>query len=147
MVRRVARLAAEREIVLHVHAGAAPVEVLFGHEPEVKVLWAHAGMVSPPEVIREMMRRHGKLWAEVSFREGEILPGAALDPAWRALLLEFPGRFMIGTDTYANGRWEEYEALITGHRRWLALLPGEAARRIAYGNAAELFGVSGLPER
>lgn len=140
VVRKVAAMAARRGIFLHVHADAEPVEALFEGTPGLKILWAHAGMVTPPARVRRMMERHRNLWAEVSFRDGEIHRGATLAPAWRALLMDFTSRFMIGTDTYANHRWVEYGQLVEGHRRWLALLPPEKARDIAYRNAARLFG-------
>jgi hypothetical protein len=141
VLREVARLAVRHGILLHVHAGAAPVAVLFELEPKVRILWAHAGMSTPPGEVRRMMDAHRNLWAELSFREWEILPGGRLDPAWRALLLAHPDRFMIGTDTYANGRWEGYGELVAGHRRWLALMPPEVAEAIAWRNAARVLGV------
>ncbi len=55
--------------------------------------------------------------------------------------MHHPGRFVIGTDTYVNERWAAYGYLIDEHRRWLALLPGDVARAIAYGNARTLFGL------
>lgn len=145
VLRRVAKMAVERNIFLHVHSGVKPVEVLFGLQPELKILWAHAGMVTPAPEIRRMMGRYPRLWAELSFREGEIMAKGGLNPAWRGLLLAYPERFMIGSDTYANHRWEEYGALIQGHRRWLALLPVAIARNIAYRNGARLFGWGLLP--
>lgn len=147
VVRRVARLAAERGIMLHVHADAGPVRVLFEHEPEVRILWAHAGMVTAVAEIGRMIGRYKNLWAELSFREWEISRGGTLDETWRRLLTDYTARFMIGTDTYANHRWEEYAALVDGHRRWLALMPSEKARDIAYRNAARMFGWGRLQER
>ena len=144
VVRKVARMAVERGIVLHVHADAAPVAALFALEPELKILWGHAGMVTPPEDIRRMMDRFANLWAELSFREGEILGSGDLHGAWRPLLIAHSGRFMIGSDTYTNSRWEAYEAIIADHRRWLARLPAEVARAIAYRNAVRLFGAGGI---
>ena len=47
---------------------------------------------------------------------------------------------MVGTDTYATGRWDAYGDLIEEHRRWLAQLPRDVAEAIAWGNAARLFG-------
>ncbi len=160
-VRRVVALAVARDIVLHVHAGAGPVRALFAIDPKVKVLWAHAGMSTPPEVIGELLDRYPRLSADVAFRAADIAPGGAprvtnsggtpggappggrLDEAWRALFLRHPDRFMIGTDTYVNGRWDTYGALVEEHRRWLAQLPGAVARAIAYGNAVARFGAGG----
>ena len=74
-VRRVVALAVARDIVLHVHAGAAPVRALFAIDARVKVLWAHAGMSTPPEVVGELLDRYPRLSTEVSFRAADIAPG------------------------------------------------------------------------
>lgn len=139
-----ARMAAEREILLHVHSGAEAVAALFEIEPRSKILWAHAGMVTPPQDIRRMMDTHPKLWAELSFRAGGILGEGSLDPAWKALLLAHSDRFLVGSDTYVTSRWGEYGYLIAQHRRWLALLPPQTAKAIAYRNAVRLFGSGGI---
>ena len=47
---------------------------------------------------------------------------------------------MVGTDTWANFRWDDYEGLMDLNRRWLGKLPRDVAERIAHGNAARLFG-------
>ena len=143
-VRRTAALAVHHGIVLHIHSGAAPLRALFAIEPRVRILWAHAGMSEPPAVIGAMLERHKNLWAELSFRAGEIASEGTLDPAWKALLTRHPDRFVIGSDTYVTSRWSEYGDLIDAHRRWLRLLPAKAARAIAYGNAVRLFGSGGI---
>ncbi len=141
VLKKVARLAVARNILLHVHAGAAPVSALFGIEPRLRILWAHAGMVTPPEQVGSMLDRYENLWAELSFREGGILAGERLDPAWRKVLTAHPSRFMIGTDTYTNSRWEVYGSLVAAHRAWLKRLPRKIAAAIAHGNATRVFGV------
>ena len=55
-------------------------------------------------------------------------------------MLRHADRFMIGSDTYLTSRWEAYGDLIAQHRAWLAQLPPETARAIAFDNAARLFG-------
>ncbi len=138
--RQLAAMAVQRDIVLHVHSGAGPVRALFAVEPGLKLLWAHAGMTTPPAEIGALLDRQPRLWAELSFRAHEIAPGDRLDAAWRELLLRHPDRFMIGTDTYVASRLAAYGELVDRHRQWLAQLPGAAARAIAYGNAVRLFG-------
>ena len=143
VVRALARLAVERGLLLHVHADAAPVQALFALEPELRILWAHAGMVTPPAEVRAMLERHPRLWAELSFREHGILGAGSGDPIWRALLIDHAERFLVGSDTYVPSRWEAYEGILADHRRYLALLPPAVARAIAYGNAVRLFGAGG----
>ena len=139
-IRRLVGMAVARDIVLHVHCGAGPVRALFAIDPKLKILWAHAGMSEPPEVIGELLDRYPRLWTELSFRAADVAPDGRLDPAWRSLFLRHPDRFMIGTDTYVNSRWEVYRELVEEHRRWLAQLPRNVAEAIAYGNAARQFG-------
>ena len=47
---------------------------------------------------------------------------------------------MVGSDTWVNDQWDNYEGLISINRRWLSLLPEKTARMIAYQNAEKLFG-------
>ena len=67
--------------------------------------------------------------------------GGKLCPEWRALILKYPGRFMIGSDTWVNERWDRYDELMKGYRVWLGDLPADVARKIAWDNAAGLFDV------
>ena len=59
-----------------------------------------------------------------------------------ALFNEFPTRFVLGSDTWVNARWSAYEALMQEARVWLGDLPPRTAQRIAWGNAADLFGLA-----
>lgn len=139
-VKRVTELALERDIPLHVHSGAEPVRALFAIEPRLKILWAHAGMSEPPDVIGPMLDAYKNLWTELSFRAGDVAPGGKLDPRWRALFEKHPDRFMIGTDTYVTPRWGDYAALVEAHRQYLMQLPRELAEKIAFRNAVRMFG-------
>jgi hypothetical protein len=141
VMQSVIALAVEHEILLHVHSDAASVRALFEVEPQLRVLWAHAGFFEPPDVVRKMLGSYDGLWAEVSFRAGEISGGSTIDPAWKALFLKYPDRFMIGSDTYAPHRWAEYPSLIRAHRQWLEQLPPDLAKAIAFDNAVKVLGV------
>ena len=141
LLRRIAALAIEKQIPLHVHSGHEPVEYLYSLEPGLTIIWAHAGMSEPPEVIEAMMARYATLYADTSYREWEILRGAdAIDADWRRVLERFADRFMVGSDTWINGQWARYDRLMATNRQWLARLSPGAARKIAYQNAARLFG-------
>ena len=140
LLRDVARMAMERKIPIHIHSGAEPVRFFFAVEPGLTVIWAHAGMSSPPEEIGAMMDRYDRLFADTSYRESDILRDDALDPDWKALLMRHAGRFMVGSDTWVNGQWSRYDSIIAQNRAWLALLPRREAEMIAYQNAERLFG-------
>jgi len=141
LLAEVAGLAAERAIPLHIHSGAGPVEFFYSLQPSLTVIWAHAGMSEPAEVVARMMDKYPSLHADTSYREHDILGGGGrLDPAWERVLMKHSSRFMIGTDTWTNSQWENYGALIDTNRSWLALLPRAEAQAIAYRNAERLFG-------
>ena len=141
LLRRIAALAIEKRIPLHVHSGHEPVEYLYSLNPELTIIWAHAGMSEPPAVVETMMARYPTLHADTSYREWEILRGAvAIDAEWRRVLERFSDRFMVGTDTWINGQWSSYDQLIATNRKWLAHLTPGTARKIAYQNAERLFG-------
>ncbi len=132
--------AVARGLFLHVHSSAGQIEALFEIEPGLRIVWAHAGMGAPPEVVGALLDRYDTLWTELSFRAQDVAQGGDIEPDWRALLLRHADRFMIGTDTYTISRWEAYWALVEQQRTWVSQLPPEAARAIAYGNAVRLFG-------
>ena len=139
-LKQVARLAAERQILIHLHSDAQPVRLFYEFEPGLTLIWAHAGMSEPPEVIGPMLERYPKLYADTSYREHDILGDGNIEPRWRDLIMRYPDRFMVGSDTWVNSQWENYEALIDINRRWLSKFPREVAAKIAYRNAEALFG-------
>lgn len=138
VMRRLVDLAVARDLPLHAHSDAAAIEKLIAFNPKVRILWAHAGMSESPDTIADLMARHPALWADLSYRE--LYSGNALDPAWKALLLRFPERFLYGSDTWMPFRWPEVPSLAREARVWLAQLPAPVAERIAWRNALDLFG-------
>jgi predicted TIM-barrel fold metal-dependent hydrolase len=141
LIREVIGMARERDIYLHVHSGAEPVRWLYGLEPEVKIIWAHAGLGEPASAVFDLMAEHPSLVADTSLREYQILGrGDDLDPEWKRIIMAFPDRLMVGSDTWVNSQWEDYDEIIASNRRWLAKLPRNIAEMIAYRNAERLFG-------
>ena len=141
LMRRIVALAIEKNIPLHVHSGHRPIEYLYSLDPRLTVIWAHAGMSEPPDVIEAMMARYATLHADTSYREWEILRGAdGIDADWRRVLERFADRFMVGSDTWVNGQWASYDRLMATNRQWLAQLTPATAHNIAYRNAERLFG-------
>ncbi len=60
------------------------------NKPDVKILWAHAGLSEPPGVVSEMMDKHQHLWADTSIREYQIAPDGELDPVWKHFSSNIP---------------------------------------------------------
>ena len=141
LMKRIVALAIEKQIPLHVHSGHEPVEYLYSLDPGLTIIWAHAGMTEPADVVEEMMARYATLYADTSYRETDILPySGEMDENWRRVLERFPDRFMVGSDTWINAQWAGYDRLISMNRGWLAHLTPDTARKIAYQNAERLFG-------
>lgn len=137
------RLAQDKGLAVLAHVDDPAIDLLFAHAPRARLIWAHTGIGGAPvERVRELMLRHPTLIGELSCRPGLTDADGHLSPAWKALFAEFPTRFTIGSDTWINARWTDYEALMRAARVWLGDLPPATAQRIAWRNAAELFGVA-----
>jgi predicted TIM-barrel fold metal-dependent hydrolase len=140
--RKLMQLAQERGLAVLAHVDDVAIDKLFAHAPKVKLIWAHTGIGGAPiERVRELLKRYPTLMGELSYRPGLTDGDGHLSAAWRALLIEMPERFLIGSDTWVNQRWDDYENLMAGYRRWLGDLPAASARRIAWNNGAALFGL------
>lgn len=135
--RRLVALAREKGLVLHAHSDAAAVEKLFQQWPEARVLWAHSGF-DRPEAVRQVLRRHPRLWCDLAFRGDQATVGK-VDAAWREAFTEFPDRFMIGIDTFTPERWYYIAAHARYSREWLADLPAPLAQGIGWRNAETLL--------
>lgn len=160
VAQRLMALAAARGLAVLAHTDEVAIERLMAHalasgappRPGFALIWAHTGIGGPPvETVAALLQRHPALMGELSYRPGLICDGpggaARACPAWRALLLRFPDRFLVGSDTWVNARWASYGELMTQARQWLGDLPAPAARQIAWDNGARLFGLGEPPQR
>lgn len=142
VARRLMRLAQERDLVVLAHVDDDAIERLLAHAPQARLIWAHTGIGGVPLArVQELFERHPRLMGELSYRPGLTDGRGGLSPEWRALFMRWPGRFVVGSDTWVNARWDQYDMLMADVRRWLGDLPPPVARRIGWANAAELFGV------
>jgi len=146
VARKLMALAEERGLAVLAHVDDRAVDLLMQATPsqgrQVRLIWAHTGIVGAPvERVDELMARYPLLVGELSYRPGLTCDGGSLCPEWRRLLLKYPDRFVIGSDTWVNQRWQYYDDLMQGYRTWLGELPPAVARRVAWDNAAGLFGL------
>ena len=135
------KLARERGLAVLAHCDEVAIDKLMAHASGARLIWAHTGIGGTPVGrVRELMRRHPSLRGELSYRPG-LTDNGTLAAEWRELFNALPERFLIGSDTWINQRWQHYEAQMDEYRAWLGALPAEIARRIAWGNGAALFDV------
>ena len=139
VVRRFAELAAQHQLFLHAHADDGTIDKLLRLYPQVRILWAHAGMSAPAATVEQLLEQSANLWVELSLRF-DIASGGRLDPTWHAVFVKYPDRFMVGTDTWVTSRWNDIVPGMQNIRSWLGQLPRDVAEGIAYRNAARLFG-------
>lgn len=146
VARKLMALAEEKKLAVLAHVDDTAIDLLMANTPSkgqrVRLIWAHTGIGGAPvERVDQLFARYPLLMGELSYRPGLTCEDGKLCPAWRALLLKYPGRFMIGSDTWVNQRWLYYDDLMKGYRAWLGDLPANVARGIAWDNGAGLFGV------
>ncbi|MDH5514352.1 MAG: amidohydrolase [Gammaproteobacteria bacterium] len=153
-------LAAEYDVPVLLHtefSRADRMRALCTKHPRTRIVWAHAGAILPAAAVESVLASCDNVVAGLAARDpwrfvnnpitdtqGKLLP------AWRALLLRYPDRFMVGSDPVwpvdqldrwdeADTGWQELERFWIFHRGWLADLPANVAVRIACKNAADTF--------
>ena len=146
VARKLMAFAEDKQLAMLAHVDDAAVDLLMANAPskgqKLRLIWAHTGIGGTPvERVEAMLARYPLLMGELSYRPGLTCEGGLLCPEWRALLLRYPDRFLIGSDTWINPRWQQYDELMQGYRRWLGDLPPDVARQIAWDNGAALFGL------
>ncbi len=141
LVKAIVDFAVGRDLYLHAHCDETALVHLFAHNPKTKIIWAHTGFSTSPARVAELMDQYkDRLWGELSYRSGITEANGKLSNDWRTLFERHSDRFLIGSDTWINERWRDYDTIFNGYRGWLAQLPQDQARRIANGNAQRLFG-------
>lgn len=146
IARELMVLADQQDLAVLAHVDDVAVEQLLRHTPSqgrnTRLIWAHTGIGGTPVArVDELMARFPRLMGELSYRPGLTCDDGQLCPEWRALILKYPDRFMIGSDTWINQRWLYYDELMKAYRLWLGGLPPEVARQVAWNNGARLFGL------
>ena len=143
VAKKLMQFAAKNKLAVLSHVDDTAIDLLMAHAPDARLIWAHTG-IGGASVARvdALLGKYPQLMGELSYRPGLTCDGGKLCPEWRTLISKYPGRFMIGSDTWVNQRWQYYDELMKGYRAWLGDLPPDLARKIAWGNAAGVFGVT-----
>ena len=144
VAKKLIALAERQKLAVLAHVDDVAIDLLMANAPSkgqsLRLIWAHTGIGGAPiERVQALLERYPLLMGELSYRPGLTCEGGKLCPDWRALLLKYPDRFVVGSDTWVNQRWSAYDEIMRGYRTWLGDLPPDVAQRIAWGNAAALF--------
>jgi len=138
VMRQIVDFSVARGLVLHAHCDEEALETILAHNPRARVIWAHTGFTTPIARVDELLKKYPALWGELSYRM-DVADERQLSSGWKALFIRHPTRFVVGSDTWVNQRWETYPAIMAGYRGWLGELPKDVAERVAWKNAFELL--------
>jgi predicted TIM-barrel fold metal-dependent hydrolase len=150
VAQKLMALAEARKLVVLAHVDDVAIDGLMQPTPSrgkaVRLIWAHTGIGGVPvERVKALLDAYPLLMGELSYRPGLTCSGGAttvvLCPQWRQLLIAYPDRFLLGSDTWVNQRWQYYGETFAEYRAWLGDLPPAVARKIAWDNGARLFGL------
>jgi hypothetical protein len=142
VAKKLMQFAQDKQLAVLAHVDDVAIDLLMAHAPKARLIWAHTGISGTPAArVEALLAKYPLLMGELSYRPGLTCGEGTLCPEWRTLLLKYPQRFLIGSDTWINQRWQYYDGLMQGYRRWLGELPPEVAQRIGWGNGAALFGL------
>jgi hypothetical protein len=143
VAKKLMQFAEKNNLAILAHVDDVAIDLLMAHATKARLIWAHTGIGGAPATrVDALFARYPTLMGELSYRPGLTCDAGKLCPEWRALLLKYPTRFMIGSDTWVNQRWQYYDELMKGYRTWLGDLPPEVARGVGWGNGAAVFGVA-----
>lgn len=146
VARKLVQFAESKKLVMLAHVDDLAIDLLMAHASQggktLRLIWAHTGIGGAAvERVDALLGRYPLLMGELSYRPGLTCDDGKLCPQWRALLLKYPDRFLIGSDTWINQRWLYYDELMKGYRGWLGDLPPDVAHKIGWGNGASVFGL------
>lgn len=146
VARKLMALAEEKELAVLAHVDDVAIDKLMAHTAsrgqKTRLIWAHTGIGGVPiQRVEQLLARYPRLMGELSYRPGLTCEGGKLCPEWRALILKYPDRFLLGSDTWVNQRWLQYDDTMKAYRAWLGDLPQAVAQRVAWDNGAALFGL------
>lgn len=143
-------LAAAKGVPVVIHyeltdAAAAQLDAALAAHRKTTVVLAHGGE-GPPARVDALLAKNANLLVDLSGMHFQRKPALAtetgpLDPAWKAVIVKYPERFLIGIDVWAPRLFEPptLEKLMAWTRRILGELPPATAERVAWKNAAAAF--------
>lgn len=141
----------------------AQFEVLLAHNRAARIVWAHAGWDQTEhwtaDLARRLLAAHANLYMSLKVQPRSPLRNQALGrdgqiaPEWKQLMVDFPDRFVMGTDRFYAGEnaaggtaagavfAERTPSLTVGARILLNQLPPDLARKVAISNVEKIYKV------
>ena len=105
-------------------------------EIEASKLAQQKGNAAEKTFASQMVTDHSKTSTELK----GLVSGGKVTAGWRELFLEFPDRFLVGTDSFTPERLHYVAEHARWSRQWLSDLPRDVAGKIGYRNGERLFG-------
>jgi hypothetical protein len=156
--QKLLKLAEQYDVPMLIHIDSGNEQTflkLCSANPNIKIIFAHAGGNLRPSHIERILKQCDKVWIDFAARDPWRYDGISKDdftllPEWRALVLDYPERFITGTDpvwkvtrwsTWDTGDegWTHYQKLYDYHWRWMNELPKDIRRKIAWENTQTLL--------
>jgi predicted TIM-barrel fold metal-dependent hydrolase len=143
-------------MLIHIDSGnEITFQRLCSANPEVKMIFAHAGGNLKPEHIEKILKSCNNAWIDFAARDpwrygGLTNENLTLLTEWKQLVQRYPDRFITGTDpvwkvtrwstwdTDDEG-WSYYDQLYDYHWSWLNDLPQDIRNKIAWENTQKLL--------
>jgi len=155
-------LAREFNVPMLLHTDASSYRYLLPicqQNPNLKILWAHAGGILPPSQLTLLLAECDNVWLDLAARDpwhygGFVDEQGMLDAAWKQFIITNQDRIMVGTDPVWNAHqmyrwyeadqgWNHYEQLLQYHRDWITQLPATVQHKLRLSNAQNYFGRRG----
>ncbi len=127
------------------------LERLLTHNRKTTIIWSHAGWDNTgqrvPELLRNLLAAHANLYMSIKLRsrrrDGPGIPmgrDGGLKQEWLTLFQEFPGRFLIGSDSHIFlKKRRKNRGGASRAAELLRQLPQDLAKSIGRDNAIRLF--------
>jgi amidohydrolase family protein len=147
LMRRLFTMSGTYAVPLSVHLETDPTSIaelerLLDSNAKGILLWAHAGVFGDPPLLRSLLQKHSNLYCDLAARDARyrtaISNGTKLQSDWKALIEEFPDRFMVGSDVSEHSL-DQYTFVITYWREIFKQLSPETAEEIAHQNAERIL--------
>lgn len=140
VLKQIVQMAVERNLMLQVHSDSVIIDEIFSQAPNIKILWAHMGTDPEPEALRAVLKKHpNNLYIDTSVRDKQLLENGGLSKEWQQLFIDYQDRFMVAVDTFSVNRWNTFDSVVNDIHSWLADLPPEVSKKLAYDNAYDLL--------